>query len=35
TVIILTSGNNFSFKFEENKNNIKIQVNQDLALITE
>ncbi|ABI82435.1 phosphatidylserine decarboxylase [Francisella tularensis] len=35
TVIILTSGNNVSFKFEENKNNIKIQVNQDLALITE
>ncbi|MDE4973992.1 phosphatidylserine decarboxylase, partial [Francisella tularensis subsp. holarctica] len=35
TVIILTTGNNVSFKFEENKNKNKIQVNQDLDLITE
>ncbi|MBK2357515.1 archaetidylserine decarboxylase [Francisella hispaniensis] len=35
TVILLTSGNNINFKFKESQNNIKIQVNQDLALITE
>ncbi|AEB28293.1 archaetidylserine decarboxylase [Francisella hispaniensis] len=35
TVILLTSGNNVNFKFKESQNNIKIQVNQDLALITE
>ncbi|APD50038.1 archaetidylserine decarboxylase [Francisella hispaniensis] len=35
TVILLTSGNSVNFKFKESQNNIKIQVNQDLALITE
>ncbi|MFV9925179.1 MAG: archaetidylserine decarboxylase [Francisella endosymbiont of Hyalomma scupense] len=35
TVIVLTPGNNVNFKFDESQTNIKIQVNQDLALITE
>ncbi|APC92047.1 MULTISPECIES: archaetidylserine decarboxylase [Francisella] len=35
TVIVLTSGKNVNFKFDENQTNIKIQVNQDLALIAE